>query len=185
MTGEPPFVAAGARQVLQMGIGRSLAFDDRPEFSMARAVTLEAWVKPSNLNCMPVVISHGHWQNAGYFIQVIGGSIRFHVVVDGAAMDCDGGSIEVGKWYHIAGAFDGKESRIFLNGQRVGARTLPPGAKPSFIPYHGPLYICHYDIQQPEYELQGQLGGAWVYSGAKDDAAIKADFEAAKASLLP
>ena len=107
--------------------GYALSFggdDDRitvPDtFNYGDAVTVEAWVKPSD-----VVGQNGVWDdygNPGVLLYVNDGEIRFAVSTTqdpGVGANLLVGTVTPGVWQHIAGVYDGAEMRVYINGIQV------------------------------------------------------------------
>ena len=67
---------------------------------------------------MPVVVSCGVWNQAGWFLQRLGGVWRWHV----GGVDCDGGQPAEGRWMHLAAVYDGQSLRLY-RGWRPGGGT--------------------------------------------------------------
>ena len=58
---------------------------------------------------MPVVLSCGQFQGAGWFIQAFTGRWRWHL----AGVNCDGGKVAAGKWIHLVATFDGRRATLY------------------------------------------------------------------------
>ncbi|MCX6377377.1 MAG: LamG domain-containing protein [Armatimonadetes bacterium] len=142
--------------VIHFTNGGYLAFPHRPEFNTDQEITVSLWVKLVSLGNMPVVLSHGQFDVDGYFVQVFGGRIRFYLHGVGLV---DAGGIQPGKWYHIAGTYDGSEIAVYLNGERVG-RAYANG---SITPCGRTLYIGRYEHSGPEYETECLIAGVRIY----------------------
>ena len=142
--------------VLHFTNGGYLAFPHRPELNTDQEITVSLWVKLVSLGNMPVVLSHGQFDVDGYFVQVFGGRIRFYLHGVGLV---DAGGIQPGKWYHIAGTYDGSEIAVYLNGERVG-RAYANG---QITPCGRTLYVGRYEHAGPEYETESLITGVRIY----------------------
>jgi hypothetical protein len=147
-------VANGA---LDVSRGGHATFDHRPEFDLGQRLSIECWVSLAQGGTMPVVLSCGHWNQAGWFLQWIGGAWRWHV----GGIDCDGGKPEPGRWIHVVGTFDGQTARLYQDGRLVAEKA---GAAILTV-WQGPLHVGQYSgAPGPEFQVSGQIRGLKVYS---------------------
>ena len=119
---------------------------------------------------MPVIVSSGAWQQAGWFLQRLGGNFRWHV----AGIDCDGGKPGVGQWIHLLGTFDGQAARLFQDGLQVAEKS----GTANTAPWPGELHIGQYSAAPgPAYQVTGQIAGVKIYHRAltAEDAARAAE----------
>jgi hypothetical protein len=121
--------------------------------------TLEAWLNAKSFGDRTGLICKTEGSEFGMFVN--GGKPSFIVHLNGAYVSAvvDTSVLEVGRWHHLAGVFDGKEVRLYLDGQPVatapgtGKRTR--NALPLIIgadvdskgnstsPFHGSLDAVH------------------------------------------
>ena len=81
-------------------------------------VTLEAWVYPTKVAGNNNIISNT--EAAGHNIRFENSKLISYIHVDGAYVTPTGGpNITPEKWYHTAVAYDGKVSRLYLDGQLI------------------------------------------------------------------
>lgn len=122
----------------------------RPEFDVNAPFECEFDVTFNEPGQMPVVVGHGRWQAAGWFLQSLNGSWRFHL----GGLDCDGGKITVGEKSHIKASFDGRTLRLFQNGELVAQRSGKIGK----APWNGGLTVGQYSgAVGPEYQFKGTV----------------------------
>ena len=96
------------------------------------------------------------WQQAGWFLQQIGGTWRWHV----GGVDCDGGQAITGRWVHVVGTYDGRTARVFQDGVQVGEHAGP--FKTEVFP--GDLFIGQYSGGAgPMYQVHGRLANLKLY----------------------
>ena len=160
--------------VLDLSKDGHAAFDHRAEFDLGQRLSVECWVKFGQPGTMPIVFSCGHWNQAGWFLQKIGGGWRWHV----GGIDCDGGRPETGKWIHVVGTFDGVTARLYQDGRLVAEKA----GSPILTPWNGPLHAGQYSMPGAEFQVTGAIRGLTIYSRILPPQDVAA---AAKASALP
>ncbi len=161
--GATPGKAYGKARVrdgaLDLRGGGFVTFPHRPEFDLSRRISVEVWVHFTKEAQMPVVVSCGHWNHAGWFLQRIGGGWRWHV----GGIDCDGGKPAVSRWTHLVGTYDGQTCRLFQDGKQVAEQR---GAAIQ-APWRRPLHVGQYSGGPgPQYQVLGWVAGLKVYSRA-------------------
>ena len=129
--------------------------DHRTTFSPLRGLTIQCLVRFDDITQMPVVVSHGAWRQSGWFLQCLGGRWRWHV----AGVDCDGGSVEPGRWIAIAAVFDGERAKLYEDGKLVASCKAS-----THVPWHGKLLIGQYSggLGDP-YQIKGRIRKLRVY----------------------
>jgi len=168
-------VADGA---LDLGQGGFVTFDHRPDFDLTQRLSVECWVNLTRESPMPVIVSCGHWNQAGWFLQRIGGGWRWHV----GGIDCDGGQPAPGRWTHFVGTYDGETVRLFQDGRQVAEKT---GAA-ILAPWKGPLHVGQYSGGPDEpYQVFGRMSGLKVYGRAMPAPDAAAAFQARPAAAKP
>jgi hypothetical protein len=106
---------------------------------------------------MPVVVSCGHWRQAGWFLQRIGAGWRWHV----GGIDCDGGKPAPGRWTHLVGTFDGRTTRLFQDGQKVAEQS----GHIIQATWNGPLHVGQYSGgPSAPYQVNGWIAGLRIYN---------------------
>ncbi len=89
---------------------------------------------------------------------------------------------ETGKWYHVAGTYDGKEMRIYLNGKLENTSLAQQGNvlyPPKFV-----YTLGAYQDDNEHYRVTGRLHEVAVYDRAVSDQRI-AELHAAKVKWFP
>jgi hypothetical protein len=89
-------IADGALDVTR---GGHVTFPHQATFDLGQPFTVECWVWLDQMGKMPVIVSCGHWRQAGWFLQRLGNVWRWHV----GGIDCDGGQPATGQWTHLVG----------------------------------------------------------------------------------
>ncbi|MCY3023756.1 MAG: hypothetical protein NTW87_32650, partial [Planctomycetota bacterium] len=149
--------ASVANGVLDVRQGGCVTFERRPEFDLSRRLSVECWVYFAQAGEMPVIVSCGIWNQAGWFLQRLGGAWRWHV----GGMDCDGGQPAPGRWIHLVGTFDGHTARLFENGKQVAER----GGTANLGSWPGALHIGQYSGgPAPGFQVTGYIAGVKIYN---------------------
>jgi len=84
-------------------------------------LTVECWVNPAPLGRRVGLVCKTEMSEYG--LMVIDGRLVFNVFLDDAyiAPMSEPDALEVGRWQHVAGVFDGEEARLYLDGQLVAS----------------------------------------------------------------
>ncbi|NQU26013.1 MAG: hypothetical protein HQ567_32400 [Candidatus Nealsonbacteria bacterium] len=155
--GTPHGKARLADGVIDLSAGGHVAFDHRGEFDLAQRLSVECQVYFAADGQSPVVVGCGHWQQAGWFLQKLGGVWRWHV----GGIDCDGGKPVIGRWFRMVGTFDGQTVRLYENGRLVAEK---PGSA-LLTPFAGPLIVGQYSGGPgPQFQVTGQIKGVKIYN---------------------
>jgi hypothetical protein len=96
----------------------TVAFDPRPEWDRAVAMTIEAWVYRRDAARFETIVSHD-WP--GSYWLGFSPKVRFYRGTNFAEVP---NIIPAFKWTHVAVSYDGAVARFYLNGDFVGARTV-------------------------------------------------------------
>jgi hypothetical protein len=76
-------------------------------------------------------------------------------------IDCDGGKSAPGRWTHLVGTFDGRETRLYQDGQLVAQKA--GAAIPT--PWSGPLHVGQYSGgPAAPYQVNGWISGVKIYN---------------------
>ena len=144
---------------LDLRAGGYVTFPHRPEFDLSGRISVECWVHAGRGGSMPVVVSCGVWQQAGWFLQRIGRGWRWHV----GGIDCDGGKPAPGRWTHLVCTFDGQTARLFQDGRPVAEKA----GSAIQTPWPGPLHVGQYSGgPAAQYQVRGTIRGLKVYRRA-------------------
>lgn len=158
-------------EVLHVGAGGHLTLPHDAVMDLAQPLSVECWVWFDDLGRMPVVVSCGLWKQAGWFVQRLGNSWRWHV----GGIDCDGGRPVAGRWFHLAATYDGQVARLYENGVPV-AEQIGSG-NPS--PWAGAMHVGQYSGQPgPDFQVTGRITGVKLYHRALDSGEIAAAAQA-------
>ena len=101
----------------------------KPDFAGIERVTLSAWTRPNRF-----------WKNGAIFRKEDGNNrVMFSFAENGTVLKLGlnvGGYVECcartnpaqlldGRWHHCAATFDGKDMRVYLDGEEIGSRERP------------------------------------------------------------
>jgi len=84
-------------------------------------------------------------------------------------------SVELGKWYHLCGVYDGTSMQLWVNGKLDGG-SLEQNGK-ILYPSESRLAVGAYLDQNESFPLRGRLGQVVIYDLAAKSAWITHDFE--------
>lgn len=86
--------------------------------------TLEAWVKPDDLRGERGIACKT--ESSGYGLFIENGRAKFPVrFLEGYVEPMAQAPLEAGRWHHVAGVYDGREVRLYVDGKL--AKALPAG----------------------------------------------------------
>ena len=163
--------ARSADRVLDIAQGGHLTFPHQASFDLGQPLSIECWVSFDQPGNIPVIVSCGHWNHAGWFLQRLGNVWRWHV----GGIDCDGGQPPVGPWVHLVGTYDGRTARLFASGKLIGEK---PGAA-NTAGWPGELHIGQYSGQPgAEFQVTGRVAGVKIYHRPLDPAEVAQAAEA-------
>lgn len=97
-------------------------------------LTLEGWLKPAEFSQRQGWLAKTESSEFGIFVN--GGVPEFLVFLDGSyrTVKAPGPVLELDRWQHLAGVFDGEELRLYLDGERIGAAPASGERKPNALP---------------------------------------------------
>jgi hypothetical protein len=94
--------------------------------------TLEAYVRTDQAQATGVVI--GDYDRSGYALLLAKGRPNFILGLPGGRIDLvtpEDTVLAPGSWHHIAGLFDSKEARLYLDGRLMGQAEVAPDNQPT------------------------------------------------------
>lgn len=184
--------AAGIALILDGTATVSLSAGALPRGLPRRAISVEAWVaveEPSEWGGIISCLQDNGGFEKGWLLGTRNRRFAFALSTTGAD-DGDGtmtyltadSDFVPGAWYHVAGVYDGKEQRIYVNGQLAGATKKQSGE--ILYPERTFYDIAAYHDDNEHYRLKGRLHEVRVYNRALNAGAVKARFKA-KAKDFP
>jgi hypothetical protein len=161
-------------------VGGALRFDgtndsvntaDAPSLNPATsALTLAAWVYPENVTAGGMVISKGA-SAVQYQLRLLAGKVRFGVKAGGTGTYQEAPfTFANNAWYHVSGAYDGANMRIYVDGTMIGvaaksgALAATDGVGISLGKRSGATNSC----------FKGRIDDARIYSRALSTSEISA-----------
>ncbi|MCE9554729.1 MAG: hypothetical protein K8T91_15335 [Planctomycetes bacterium] len=184
-----PLVAAGQTHAIPLdGGANAIAASDKELPGRLRSkLTAESWVR---IDSMPRwsrsvgVMARQHDQRLGWvlgthhhrFVFSLGSGPKGEMTDLHSA-----GSAHPGRWYHLAGTYDGKVMRLYVNGLLMGESTQRTGD--ILLPVDTPLSMVDYHDGAEFYPLRGLLNEVRVYDQVLSQEQIRGHY-LAKAKQL-
>jgi hypothetical protein len=171
--GRVPGIAGGG---IECSGGVVLVPDD-PLLSVPDALTLDCWVKtdvPGQHNRWVVNRVQGGGVETGYRLGLLDGRPCFEVPQTAWSHHLAAPEpLALGRWVHLAGTFDSRTMRLFVDGVEVAALDRP-----------GPIHRSHFDLVIGGFEpgsrahFQGRLDEVRLFARALSAEEIRAAFDA-------
>ena len=143
---------------LQLGSTGFASFVHRPEFDLARAVSVACRVRIDKQSVTPVVVGCGKLSSNGWVMHQSNGGWDWRV----GGISCNGGSPVVGRWVHLVGTFDGRRATLYQDGKQVASVDCHPYR----VPWSGPLVFGQYRSPDPQYQFTGRIKDLKIYRRA-------------------
>lgn len=116
------------------GVDDCVTLANPPQLDFDGVISMVLWLKLESTDGLRNVLAHGHALNppAGVFVRISGGQYQAgswgpggdHLAA--APIPAD----DLGKWVHLAGVYDGKAWRLYLQGKLAATRDDPLGSMP-------------------------------------------------------
>ena len=91
---------------------------DQPDFSLADGVTVAAWIRPDKLGGVRTLFRKRDDGTSAFALVLSDSNLQFVIrLSNGVFASVSAPGIKVGKWTHVAGTYDGKVARVFVNGK--------------------------------------------------------------------
>ena len=101
--------------------------NDSPSLDLNKAVTIEAWVCPSErMTGWRTIVNKESSTNGSYYLyaNTTNGKPAAEVSVSGEQILYGSSTVPDNAWTHVAMTYDGSTQRIFIGGQQVASRSL-------------------------------------------------------------
>lgn len=176
--------------------GKALEFDGSTsqveiptddELNIKDAVTVEAWVKPTKYNALSAVVQKwGDISNRRqYLLCFVNAKVRMYISGAGNTWPSSESKTDVktGEWTHIAGTYDSKNIKVYINGVMENSVANVEGLfvsdLPAWIGGYGPDAEFGDNRHFP-----GVIDEARYWSGALDDNEIKDAMNISTAAMM-
>lgn len=153
----------------------------KPQFGRLAAISLSAWVLPTDLSGYREIFRKEDGENRVLFsfqnngtVLSLGLNIRGYVECD-APLDPAG--VLDGQWHHCAATFDGRWMRVYLDGREIGSLH-----RPGTIQAGGPAPGCIGSSNGGE-NFQGALDELYIYAEALSPEEVRCLYEQGQAAL--
>ena len=110
--------------------GKSFKFDGNTVISLGKAdelipdiaITVEAWVYPEDLTGWRLICANWDGPPGAFHLGVSNGGTKFHINTSKGTSSAEaGGVLELEKWQHIAGTFDSKTIKLYIDGKEAAS----------------------------------------------------------------
>ncbi len=174
---------------LNTGAGTALSFDGSQSTSHGTpeslrpetAVTLEAWINPVELTTAWTGVFSYLQDNgsneSGYGLVYNNGKMRMYIMTEGSAgnqwNNGPGAEMELNKWSHIAGTYDGETIKFYLNGILMEEQAATGNIDWEFLPIDfriGTFYDDNEDVR-----FNGQIDEVKIWDTALTAEEIRAN----------
>jgi hypothetical protein len=117
--------ATGQASLVFDGAGGQVVVADAPGLRVTGPLTVEAWLKPQAAAGHRHAVGKNDWELS---VEPQGQGVRFvfEFATTGPGAGWAGvasGELPAGRWYHVAGVYDGAAMRLFVDGQPVASRA--------------------------------------------------------------
>jgi len=198
---QPVLLSASSRVISEPGSGALLfaRSGDRALIATSlrrarlpkKAFTVEAWVSIDEAQSWGGIVGaiqdNGSFEK-GWLLGYRGDRFCFALATEGAD-DGDGkltyltgnSAFGLGRWFHVAGVYDGAEMQLFVNGRREASSSEQSGA--ILYPRRAVYCIGAYEDDNENYPLRGLVGEVRVWKRALEEEALAAHHLAWRCTL--
>ncbi|WP_437499702.1 LamG-like jellyroll fold domain-containing protein [Sorangium sp. So ce1099] len=164
--------AACAQGISGLGISfdhknDTVTVDDDPRFTFGKNLAVAAWVNPTSVSGSTVrtIAQERDGGNSSFSLVVRNDEARFSVTLDSGRTITSRAAIAANVWTHVAGIYDGRFVRLFLNGEQVGQIS----AAGTIRDINAPIHIGNNPQQQ---RFTGLLDEVWLSNSPTTGAQI-------------
>jgi len=107
------------------GIDDYVVVPDSPSLDVTTGMTIEAWVYVRSSDSSQLINIVGHYDyesadiNQGWLLRIADGRFRFEIMNDSNHKAWADTGVNLNKWIHVAGTFDGEAVRLWVDGVKV------------------------------------------------------------------
>ncbi len=108
--------------------------------NLAQAVTVSAWIRVRSWRQRTYIVSKDDWNDGhsrGFVLrgdENAAGGIDFTIGSDDWHYGRSHAKLELGQWHHVAAAYDGKITDVYIDGRMSGSSPAPGPISPSSYP---------------------------------------------------
>jgi len=157
--------ALGGKATIHDGVldtreGGWIAFPREDMLQLAGPLSVEFRMNLDRVQGIPVMVSFGHYEGLGYWMQLIGGSVRWYLPV---MKILDAGATPGPGWRHLCGVYDGRFSRLYIDGKEVGSKDV---GQVDLTPWPGEFRVGIYSETDAQFQTHAQFDDVRVYQRA-------------------
>ena len=139
-------------------------------------ITVEAWIYPLNVNVdYPEIVLKGYGTAfETCVLKDLAIDWEFHIG-GWKTVNSGGGAISLKKWFHAAGTYDGKATKVYVNGTEMGKA----GQSGDFGVNNAPVLVGYRlrDMTTPDMFFEGVIDDVAIYNRALTKKEIRTDME--------
>ncbi|WP_437721007.1 LamG domain-containing protein [Sorangium sp. So ce861] len=100
----------------------TVSADDDPSFTFGKNLAVAAWVNPTSASgsTLQTIATERDGGDTSFSLGIRNDELRFAVTLTDGRTVTSRAPIEANVWTHVAGIYDGRFVRLFLNGEQVG-----------------------------------------------------------------
>ncbi|WP_437730680.1 LamG domain-containing protein [Sorangium sp. So ce1335] len=116
----------------------TVTVDDDPRFTFGQNLAVAAWVNPTSVSGSTVrtIVQEKGNGDSSFSLAIRNGEVRFSVTLQSGRTITSRAAIEPNVWTHVAGIYDGRFVRLFLNGEQFGQISAPGTIADISAPIH-------------------------------------------------
>jgi hypothetical protein len=120
----------GTNDVVSIPDAFNYTVDGQPSTNPLSQLTIEAWIKPGAVGGGSRQTIWDDYGNPGVFLGLRGDLVQFTISTSsdpGVGVTTYAGKISAGVWQHVAAVYDGKQAKIYVDGQDTEVSTPASG----------------------------------------------------------
>ncbi|AGP38818.1 LamG domain-containing protein [Sorangium cellulosum] len=136
----------------------TVSADDNPLFTFGKNLAVAAWVNPTSVSesTLQTIVQERDSGDRGFSLGIRNGEARFAVTLTDGRTVTSRAPIDANVWTHIAGIYDGRFVRLFLNGEQVGQLS----AAGTIRDVNAPIHIG--GNEQKQQRFTGLIDEVWL-----------------------